>query len=165
MSLADAVTRETAWLTTTGDGLPALLTANGGPWDVIQAYQPRTPQTRKTQLYVVRRRFPTRRFAQQRRIATHYFQLRARWPIGASTTGTGIAEAEQQALDNALMLLVERIEGFPLDKSHGGRFLSVAEAPNGAEIDVQLGDPEQEIPTGFLTATVAYTADDQDYIE
>jgi hypothetical protein len=165
VSLSDAVVRETAWLTTTGDGLPALLTADGGPWDVIQAYQPRTPQTRKTQLYVLRRRFPTRRFAQQRRIVTHYFELRAKWPIGASTTGVGIAETEQQALDNALALLVERIEDFVGDKSHGGRFMSVAEAPNGAQIEVRLGDPEQEIPTGLLTATVAYTADDEDYIE
>lgn len=165
MSLADAVSRETAWLTTTGDGLPALLTANGGPWDVIQAYLPRTPQQRKTQLYVLRRRFPTRRIAQQRRRATHYFHLVAHWPIGATTAGTGIAEDEQQALDNALALLVQRIEGFEFDKTHGGRFQAVAEGEDLAVIDVQLGDPAQDIPNGVLTAQVTYTADDTEYIE
>jgi hypothetical protein len=37
MSTADAVARELAWLTAVDD-LPSLLTGDGGPWDVIQAY-------------------------------------------------------------------------------------------------------------------------------
>jgi hypothetical protein len=165
VSLADAPDRETAWLTTSGDGLPALLTANGGPWDVIQAYLPRTPQTRKTQLYVARRRYPTHRIAQQRRRATHYFHLICYWPIGATTAGTGIAEDEQRALDSALALLVQRIEGFEFDKTHGGRFQAVAEGEDQAVIDVQLGDLGQDIANGVLTAQVIYTADDTEYIE
>ncbi|MEY9937295.1 hypothetical protein [Streptacidiphilus sp. MAP5-3] len=165
MSLADAVAREADWLLTSGDGLPALAQADGGPFEVVQAYLPRTPGMRQTALYVIRRQFPTKRFGQQRRLATHHFQLRCRWPIGATTIGTQLAEIEQQAFDNALLLVVQRIEGFVGDKSHGGRFMSVAEAPNGAEILVQYGDPEQDIPNGCLTATLTYTADDQDYTE
>lgn len=165
MSLSDAVAREAAWLNTSGDGLPALLKTAGGPWDVVQGYMARTPPRQQATIYVLRRRVPTRRFGQQRRMATHSFQLRCRWPIGATTTGTPLAETEQQNLDDALELLVQRIEAYPLDKTHGGRFLSVAEAPNGAEILVEYGDPETDIPTGCLTATVTYTADDQDYLE
>lgn len=164
MSLADAPTREAEWLTTTGDGLPSLLTADGGPWDVIQAYLPRSPQTRKTQVYVLRRRYPTHRIAQQRRRATHQFHLVCQWPIGATTVGTPLAEDEQQAFDNALALLVQRIEAFTFDKTHGGRFESVAEGDDQAVIDVQLGDPGQDIPNGVLTAQVTYNADDTEYI-
>lgn len=165
MSLADAPAREAQWLTTTGDGLPSLLTANGGPWDIIQAYLPRTPAQRKTQVYVLRRRFPTHRIAQQRRRATHYFHLVCHWPIGATTIGTPLAEDEQQNLDQALALLVQRIEGFTFDKTHGGRFEAVAEGEDLAVIDVQLGDPAQDIANGVLTAQVTYTADDTEYIE
>ncbi|MQS14520.1 hypothetical protein F7Q99_20185 [Streptomyces kaniharaensis] len=160
---ANAVTREAAWLTTFGDGLPALLKANGGPWDVIQAYMPRTPAAQKTQLYVLRRRWQTDRLSIGRRLPSYHFHLVAYWPIGATTTGTQIAETEQAAFDNALYLLVQRIEGFATDHSHGGRFLSVAEAPPTTVIDVEYGDPAHAISAGFLTATVTYTADDQDY--
>lgn len=165
MSTSDAVVRETAWLTTAGDGLPGLLAAAGGPWDTIQGYFPRTPAKSQTQIYVLRRGFKTQRFGQQRRIPTYQFHLSLWWPIGSGTTGVGIAEAEQQNLDDAIDLLVQRIEGFVTDKSHGGRFMSVAEAPNGADITVTIGDPATAIPTGFLTAFVTYTADDGDYFE
>lgn len=165
MSLADAVTREAAWLTTFGDGLPALLTANGGPFDVVQAYAPRTPATRQTQLYLLRRRVVTSRFSQQRRLATHTFQATISWPIGQSTTSVGIAETEQQNLDNAIELLIQRLEGFVDDKSHGGRFMSVGEAPNGTQFAVQYSDPLPGIAGALLTASVTYTADDKDYIE
>lgn len=161
---ADACAREAAWLATaTSDGLPVLLAAAGGPWDVIQAYLPRTPAGQQTQLYVLRRRLVTARFSQQRRMATHHFHLALVWPIGATAAGQQIAELEQAALDSAVALLVERIEGLVNDKSHGGRFLSVAEAPNGSTIDVEYGDPAQAAADGRLTATVTYTADDADY--
>ena len=163
MSTADAVARETAWLTSSNDGLPALLTANGGPWDVIQAYLSRTPATQKTQIYVLRRRLATVRFAQQRRMPSYSFHLQCVWPLGATTTGTPLFETEQANLDQALALLVQRIEGFVGDKTHGGRFLSVAEAPHGTSIDVDLGDPAQGLTEGRLTATVTYMADDPDY--
>jgi hypothetical protein len=164
VSTADAVSREAAWLNTAlPDGLPLLPTAAGGPWDVIQAYMPRTPIAQKTQIYVLRRKLVTVRFAQQRRMATHHMHLSCVWPIGASSTASGIAESEQQALDAALALLVQRIEGPVGDKTHGGRFMSVAEAPNGTGIDVDVADPAQAIPSGYLTASVTYLADDPDY--
>ncbi len=163
MSTADAVKREAAWLTSSGDGLPALTTAAGGPWDVIQPYMPRTPATQQTQIYVMRRRLATARFSQQRRIATHSFHLACIWPLGATTTGVPLLEAEQAALDAAVDLLVQRIEGTVGDKSHGGRFMSVAEAPHGTSIDVDFTDPVQALQEGRLLAAVTYMADDRDY--
>ncbi|WP_327066900.1 hypothetical protein [Kitasatospora sp. NBC_01302] len=163
MTTADACAREAAWLSTTGDTLPSLLSATGGPWDVIQAYLPRTPTQQRTQIYVLRRRLVTARFAQQRRMATHHFQLSLVWPVGATASGPQIAELEQTALDSAVALLVTRIEGLVNDKSHGNRFLSVAEAPNGSTIDVEYDDPAQGVANGFFAATVTYTADDADY--
>lgn len=160
---ANAVTREAAWLAAHGDGLPALLTSNGGPWDVIQAYMPRTPAAQKTQIYVLRRRWQTERLSIGRRLPSYQFHLVAYWPIGATTTGTQIAETEQTAFDSALALLVQRIEGYVTDHSHGGRFLTVAEAPPNTVIAVEYGDPAQAVNAGVLTATVTYTADDQDY--
>jgi hypothetical protein len=164
VSTADAVAREAAWLSTSiPDGLPLLLSAVGGPWDVIQAYMPRTPIAQQTQIYVLRRKLITSRFAQQRRMATYHFHLSCVWPIGATASGPQIAELEQQAFDAAISLLVTRLEGFVNDKSHGGRFLSVAEAPNGSQIDVDYDDPGADIANGKLTASVTYTADDADY--
>lgn len=163
MSTADVVARETAWLTASGDGLPALTAANGGPWDVIQGYMARTPATAKRQVFVLRRRIAESRFGAPRKIDTYQFHLSLWWPIGATSTGVGIAEAEQAALDAAVELLLERIRGYSTDHTHGGRFLSVAEAPVGAEIVVEFGDPVQGIAQGALTATVTYSADDQDY--
>lgn len=165
MSTADAVDRETAWLQTTGDGLPSLLKTAGGPWDVIQAYLPRTPQTKKAQIYVLRRRFTTERRAQQRRMPTYNFHLTCLWPIGGTTIGTGIAEQEQRAFDAALDLLIQRLEDQTGDKSHGGRFLAVVESENGGRIDVEYTDPAQTIGSGaFLEAAVTYLADDTEYV-
>ena len=167
MSTADAVQREAAWLATSGDGLPSLLVADGGPWDVVQAYLPRTPVQRQSQIYVLRRGFNTHRFAQQRRMPTYQFHLTCLWPVGGTSIGTGIAEDEQAAFDNALGLLVQRIEGFVSDKSHGGRFLSIAEgdASNSTRIDVQYTDPGKTVGSGaYLEAQVTYTGDDTDYV-
>ncbi len=62
---ADACDREAAWLSlpgTVADGLPSLLVMDGGPWDVIQAYQPRTPAVRKAQVFVTRTDLSLERF-------------------------------------------------------------------------------------------------------
>lgn len=171
-SLATAVDDEAAWLVSFNDGLPALLSSVGGPWDVIQAYAPRTPYQQQTQIYVLRRRAATERFSQQRRMATHRFVLALVWPVGSSTIGEGIAEQEQRAFDAAIDLLVTRIEGTLTDKTHGGRFLSVAESTGGSsqtgagggpQIDVEYADPLQAAAAGFLTANVSYPADGRDY--
>lgn len=164
VSTGTAVQREADWLATgIPDGLPLLLSSVGGPWDVIQAYMPRTPATAQTQIYVMRRRLSTTRFAQQRRMATYGFHLALVWPLGASTTGTPFLEGEQAALDAAVALLVSRIEGTVTDKTHGGRFLEVAETPHGASIDVEFSDPAQTLADGRLLASVSYVADDPDY--
>lgn len=158
MSSADAVARETAWLTAydPADGLPALLAADGGPFDIVQGYLPRTPVQRRCQLYVMRRRLQEVRTAHVRRMARHQFELRIIWP---ASSPTGAAEVPQQALDNAIELVLERIGGLMLDKTHGGRFLSVAEDP--AEVSVDFADPEPSLrDRADLTCVVSYSADD-----
>lgn len=156
MPTSDAVDREVAWLTSTGDGLPALLVAAGGPWDNIQAYQPRTPGKRASNLYVQRRGIHEKRFANVRRMPTYEFVLKLIWPL---SSGQGIAEADQRAFDAAIDLVLRRIGGLVGDKSHGGRFLSVAENPG--YVNVRFTDPEQTLVSGVeFHAEITYFADD-----
>lgn len=151
----DAVARETAWLLTTGDGLPALK-APVGPWDNIQAYYPRTPYLEQRSVYVLRHQIQQRRFGAQRVMHTYPFRLILWWPL---QNAIGSAEEEQQAFDDAIDLALQRILGPLGDKTHGGRFLSVGE---GADLlSVDYTDPEQTIPTmGGLRAEITYAADD-----
>ena len=162
MTAADAVAREVAWLSTTGDGLPALL-APAGPWSVIQAYRPRTPSTRLSGLYLMRTGYVEERWGNQRKLVRHTFHADLIWPIGSTTTGVTIWEAEQAALDNAVDLLVQRIRGQLFDHTHGGRFLSAAEAPDPARITVSFSDPEQTAngSPATLAAAVRFEADEQ----
>ncbi|MFK0222234.1 hypothetical protein ACIQWN_29090 [Streptomyces vinaceus] len=158
MSSADAVIREAAWLSSFSptDGLPALLAAQDGPFDVVQPYHPRTPASRQRQLYVLRRRIQEVRTANVRRMARHLFELRIVWP---ASSPTGSAEVVQQSLDEAVELVLQRIGGLMLDKTHGGRFLSVAEDP--AEVAVDFADPAPSLrDRADLTCIISYSADD-----
>lgn len=156
MGTADSVDREVAWLTTSGDGLPDLLSSVGGPWDNIQAYWARTAATRQKTVYVLRRTIRDQRTANIRRTPTHEFLLKIVWPIA---TSSGAAEKEQRALDSAVDLLLTRIDGPLMDKTHGGRFLSIAENPR--YVDVTFLDPEQTLSqVAALRAEVTYSADD-----
>lgn len=156
MSTGDAVDRETAWLTTANDGLPNLLTANGGPWASIQAYQPRTPGRRSTYVIVLRRQIHEKRFANVRRMPTYEFVLKLIWPL---SSGQGRAEDDQRAFDDAIDKLLTRIGGFTGDKSHGGRFLSVAENPE--YVNVRFTDPVETMPPeAEFRAEITYFADD-----
>lgn len=159
MGTRDAVAREAAWLATSGDGLPDLLANVGGPWDIVQAWWPRTPATQKRGIYVLLDPngvgIHDQRTANIRRRPSYMFLLRIIWPI---TAGSGSAEKEQQALADAVDLLLKRIDGPLMDKTHGGRFLSVAEDPR--YVDVRFADPEQTIPAKQLRAEVTYSADD-----
>lgn len=156
MPTSDAVDREQAWLTSFGDGLPALLAAAGGPFDVVQAYLRRTPQGRAKQLYVTRRHLREERFAHPRRMPRYQFELRIIWPLSSNS---GAAEDSQRALDAAVDLVLQRVGGLVGDKSHGGRFLSVAENP--PEVTVIFSDPERSMDArADLEATVSYWADD-----
>ena len=158
MSTADAVAREVSWLTAV-DTLPSLLTANGGPWDNVQAYWARTPATQQTTIYVLRSVISDERAANIRIRPTYDFTLKLVWPIRQTTTG--IAEGEQQALDSAVDLLLQRIRGPLSDKTHGGRFLSVGEVPRMPGVHVLFEDPEVTIDAvKALRATVSYSADD-----
>src|SRR5947209_486587 len=121
MSTADACAREGAWLQTSGDGLPALLVTAGGPFQVVQAYWPGAKfAAKKTGVYVQRRRLIMPRFGGRRIMPGYEFFLKLVWPV--KTAAAGMAEAEAQAFDSAIDLLLQRIDGFPGDKTHGGRF-------------------------------------------
>jgi hypothetical protein len=56
--------------------------------------------------------------------------------------------------------LLQRILGPLGDKTHGGRFLSVAEGPG--LVDVDYTDPDATIELGVLRAEVTYSADDRE---
>jgi hypothetical protein len=165
VSSADAVDREAAWLAAydATDGLPGLLRAYGGPFDVVQAYVPRTPAQRQRRLYVTRGQIRAERFGFNRMINHYPFVLRLYWP---QSSPSGQAESVQRDFDAAVELVLRRINGpvltFPLDKTHGARFMSVAQDPN--DIVVDFADPEQSmLAKADLSATIAYVADDKDY--
>lgn len=163
MSSSDAVQREADWLAdySSGDGLPGLLTSAGGPFDVVQAYRRRTPPGRSNQLYVTRPGFRVQQFGLNRRINHYTFRLRIVWPLSSRR---GDAESVQQALDDAVDLVVQRVIGplaLPIDRTHGARFMSVA--VDAAEIDVRFLEPQTITPDTVLEAWVTYTADDKDY--
>ena len=162
MSTADAVTRETAWLTTSGDGLPALLTSAGGPFQVVQAYWPGAKfAAKQTGIYVQRPKLTVPRFGGQRLMPHHTFRLKIVWPVRSSTTP--VPETEQQNLDNAVELLRQRVNGLPGDHTHGGRFLSAGETPGGTFPEVDFLDPEATIAAGgWLRAVMTYQADDRE---
>lgn len=156
MATFDAVDREVAWLTTSGDGLPALLVSAGGPFGNVQAYWARTPGKRGTNLFVLRRTIHEKRFANVRRMPTYEFTLKLVWPLA---NGLGSAETDQRTFDAAVDKVLTRIGGFTGDKSHGGRFLSVAEDPQ--YVNVRFVDPETTLaPDAEFRAEITYFADD-----
>lgn len=158
VTTADAVDRETDFLTTTGDGLPALLVADGGKWDVIQAYVPRTPAQRQNQIWVTRPDFVMARTANQRTMPTYAFELRLLWTL--SSVATQGPESDQRAFDVAINDVVMRVLGQPppsMDKTHS-KFLSAAENPR--HVQVRYVPVEPPISGAFFAATVTYSADD-----
>lgn len=152
--------REVAWLSTTGDTLPSLLAANGGPWQTINAYRPRTPATRQTAIYLLRSGFTDHRVANQRRRRTHEIRANLVWPIGATTTGVDIWETEQRALDTAVDLLLTRVMDLVDDHTHGGRFLSAAEVPDRISVTFEDPDRTATLNPAVLLATVTWSCDD-----
>jgi hypothetical protein len=168
VTTADAVPRETAWLLTTGDGLPNLLADAGGRWDLINGYWRRTPPQRKRVIWVNRLRTEVRRRAHVRKLVTYHFELELWWPLANQS---GVAETDQAEFDKAINDLVMRISGFgytatsAADKTHGGRFLSVGETEfHGDSIDVDTPPSIQTLDTSVgFKGTVRYFADDFEF--
>lgn len=157
MSTADAVARETDWLNQIGDGLPYLPASAGGPWQVIQAYWPRTPATQQTGIYVLRARLLDTRASNQRIRPRYEMRLRLVWPV--VVTGSSLLETAQSDLDAATDLLIQRVRGPLGDKTHGGRFLSAGENPR--LVQVEWDDPEMTMGQyKQLRAAVVYSIDD-----
>lgn len=159
--IAGAVDREAAWLAAfnPADGLPPLLAVNGGPFEIVQAYWPRTPSYEKTGLYVLRPSFDEERVAGIRIRDTYMFRVKFVWPVRSAATG--IAETEQRNLDAAIALLFQRIRGLTGDKTHGGAFLSAGEVPRMPGPHCETDDPEVTIPQlKSLRGIVTYPADD-----
>lgn len=166
MSLADACDRETAYLTATGDGLPALLTTAGGRWDIVQAYEARVPRAGQKSLYVTRQSIRMVRLTTQRVWPTYEFWLHAHWPVTSSSTGS--LETEQRNFDLALGDAVTRILGPVGDKTHGGRFTAVTDTETregfGDLVTVTYDPVDATSRPGSLalTARITYPADDSD---
>ena len=165
MGIDTAVSREVAWLQTTGDSLPALPASAGGPWTVIDAYtQAAATRTQATAIYVTLGPVANMRVANQRTRLRYQFRLELHWPVVITTPGTStsIAAAAQLAFDAATELLRQRAAGPLGDKSHGGRFLSAAEAQRGQPgIDVQPEPADQTIKASKeLRKVMSYYADD-----
>ena len=163
MATSDAVARETAWLqTSSGDGLPYLPASAGGPWDVIAPYeQAAATRTQATAIYVTRGRAQQFRVANQRVRPRYPMRLELHWPVRTISPGSSsIAATEAQNFDNAIELLRARVTGPLGDKSHGGRFLSAAEAGT-PRIKVTFKPASQTIPQNKeLRASMTYFIDD-----
>jgi hypothetical protein len=163
-SSADAVARETAWLqTSSGDSLPFLPASAGGPWDVIAAYtQGAQTRTQATAIYVTRGRAQQYRVANQRIRPRYPMRLELRWPVRVISPGSSsISAVEQQAFDDAIELLRQRVTGPLGDKTHGGRFLSAAEVKGAPGIDVQYENAAQTIRDAKeVRAVMMYSVDD-----
>ena len=164
-----AVQAEAAWLATSAaDGLPNLLAANGGPFDIVQAYWRRTPGKGKRALYLFQSELVDQRTSMQHGITTHKFTARIEWPISSSSQ---TAETAQLQLEQAITAVIGRVRGFPTDHTHGGAFLSVAEGATAEDQDARIAvtfeDPEASLPpngSGVFRADITYTADDQERI-
>lgn len=158
MTTGSVEVREAAYLATSGDGLPALLTADGGPWQVVQAFDPvATRRTEQSWIYVTCRRVADTRASNQRIRPQYEITLDLHWPVHQTTPA--IAAGEMQNLKNAADLVVQRIRGPVGDKTHGGRFLSVAEVPR--RVDVAFEDASATIQGAkYVGAVITYRIDD-----
>jgi hypothetical protein len=155
-----AVAREAAWLAISNDTLPDLSAAG---WEVIQAYWPGARwASQKPGIYVTRRMTNDDHPNAQRYRPQYTFTLKLHWPVRNPTPP--IAETEQQAFDTAIGYLLMRIRGLPEDKTHGGRFLTVAEVPGTTGASVDYEDPALTIAADKeLRATVSYRADEIEF--
>jgi hypothetical protein len=158
VSTATVESREAAWLSQTGDSLPSLLAANGGPFELIDAFDPVAARPKmKNTLYVMALHASDQRVSNQRIRPQYEITLDINWP--ARKPGTPLAETAMQDMKNAVDLVLQRVRGPVGDKTHGGRFLSVAEVP--AMASVAYSDPSVTISAGsYVGCVVSYRADD-----
>lgn len=155
---ATAVSREAAWFTTdpppSFPGAYPLQTANQGPFDVIQGYIPKDPQSKRS-LYI------TRGKAKQARISlggefeiVHTFTVIVMWPLRSAKL-----EDDQSALDTAVAAVIQRIQGPNLDHTHGGAFLTVADDEH--DIEIEQTDPlEAVLNREPIVVRITYQATD-----
>lgn len=168
VTTADACDREAAFLNLTTDGLPVLPKPTG-PWDVIQAYIPRTPANMQKQIWVTRADWGIDRLGEQRSMATYAIELRLRWPVTSS--GTGAMEVEQRAFDVAINNVVMRVlgtapgfqGGIGMDKTHDGAFLAAAEGAARVRVQVTPADEAWKTTPVVYTARILYSVDDYDF--
>ena len=163
MPTADACAREAAWLAATGDSLPSLLAVNGGPFKVIAAYfQGAQTRTQAPAIYVTRGKAEQIRVGNQRVRPRYPMRLELYWPVLTINPGaSSIAAQEQQALDNAVELLRQRVTGPLGDKSHGGRFLSAAEVKGAPGFDVTFEPASLTVRASKeIRAAATYCIDD-----
>jgi hypothetical protein len=151
---ADAALREAAWLNAV-DVLPSLSVANGGPFEVVEAF-PRHQARARTELYVFREGFMEDRESTGRKLWTHHLVAAIRWPV---TGRSDNAVAALTNLDAAIDSVLQRVRGFPADKTHGGRWLQA-----GEHVEVRYPDPETALDgtsEGTQVVTIHYQADEE----
>lgn len=165
MGYGDAVAREVAWLTAdlSAFSIGPLLDDQGGPFAVIKGFgRSAKARVQGRTLFVSRERVTEVRFDIQHKQHVHQLRLKIGWPIRSTTQETDLA-----ALDNALELLLTRVRGPFGDKTHGGRFLQVAEGDEGTSplIQVEYDEPElvddntrSEVIVRYLAADLPFTA-------
>ena len=152
-----AESREAAWLSVADDTLPVLLSSAGGPWDVVQAFDPvARRRMNATTIYVLARHVEDQRVSNQRLRPQYAITLAMTWPVKRLTPP--LAEGEFQALKDAADLVLQRVRGLAGDKTHGGRFLSAGETAHPV---IEFGDPFASITEAkAITGTISYPADD-----
>lgn len=171
MGWGDAVQRETDWLTDiTTVGLPVLLASEGGAWDLVLPYGRANGTVSPARVLFISRVSGTdARFTiGAQRIQAHQFLVSAEWPVRASSN----PQADLAAFDAAIETVLIRIRGLVGDKTHGSRFLSVAEgheATGGqtsapARIDIDIDAPALAIANSKVTARISHVAVDLPFI-
>lgn len=125
VSYADAVTAEAEWfgLDLTADGIPPLVSADGGPFTLLAPYLRRQDQ-RPRQCLLTHTTSRDRRIAKDLLHVDHEVAALVLWP----NPGAALRSHEDQAaLDEAVDAVVKRIRGPVGDSTHGGRWWRVGE--------------------------------------
>jgi hypothetical protein len=152
MSYADALDSEEAWFTSSVAGLPALLEP-AGPFDVVSAGIKRLSQAPR-QLFLGHGPTTDRRQSKDSdRRVDHEIVALIFWP---STVASTRADEDQEALDDAVDKVLQRVRGPADDDStHGGRWWHVGDArvepPNPATI-LAFADVQGAVGRGYSVA-------------
>ncbi|HJV09472.1 MAG TPA: hypothetical protein VJ653_07315 [Acidimicrobiales bacterium] len=123
MSYADALDREAEWygLDLVDDGIPALASADGGPFDVVATHVRRLAQAGH-QLYLAHG--PTTQPASSKSTTRLDHQVAA-LVLWAAVGAGARAHVDQASMEEAVAKVIARVIGPVGDVGHGGRWFKV----------------------------------------